>query len=77
MSHFRILVGAVAAIFLLFVAPILGAIFLAVCIIAGLILWVTEQKPNSRPCPVCGEQVPNGTTACASCGHDFRAAASP
>jgi hypothetical protein len=76
MSRSRILVGAVVAIILLLTVPVVGALFVAACLIVGLILWATEQQPRSRPCPVCGEPVPNGVTACTGCGHDFRVAAS-
>lgn len=56
--------------------PLFGVAFLALCLVGGLAMWVVEAKPTSRPCPVCGEPVPNGTTVCPGCRHDFRAAAS-
>lgn len=78
MSQLRIVIGALAVIGLLLVVPILGLLALAVFVIAGIGMWVAEgskRAPTSRPCPVCGEAVPNGLTQCESCGHDFRAAA--
>jgi Protein of unknown function (DUF2510) len=38
------------------------------------LIWFMS-RPKGRDCPVCGEKVKRGRTACASCGHDFAAAA--
>ena len=38
------------------------------------IIWLMT-RPKGRTCPVCGQNVKRGRTACADCGHDFRAAA--
>jgi len=34
-------------------------------------------KPKHRVCPVCGNDVKNGRTVCAKCGHDFALAHMP
>ena len=54
--------------------------FLAFIIMFG-ILWLISapfrvagwavRRANSRPCSVCGIRIPNGETACQSCGTDF------
>lgn len=38
------------------------------------IIWFMT-RPKHRTCPVCGEDVKKGLTACKKCGHDFAAAA--
>ena len=40
------------------------------------IVWFMT-RPRGRPCPVCGNEVKRGQTACASCGYDFRSQAMP
>lgn len=75
MSRTFVLLGAVAAVLLLLAAPPVGLLLLVGCIVVGAIMWAAEHRPTSRPCPVCGEHVPNGITECATCGYDFRAAA--
>jgi hypothetical protein len=42
-------------------------------IILSLVWFMT--RPRGRDCPVCGEKVKKGNTACQKCGHDFAAAA--
>lgn len=37
-------------------------------------IWLMT-RPKGRDCPVCGEKVKRGRTACQSCGYDFAAAA--
>jgi hypothetical protein len=71
LSHARILVGALAVLVLLFIAPVVGVIALAVFLIAGIGMWVVEGR-GSRQCPRCGEHVPNGVLDCEHCGFDFR-----
>ena len=39
----------------------------------GGIVWLAI-RPKKRLCPVCGDDVPRGVTACQSCSHDFAAA---
>jgi hypothetical protein len=75
MSRTYILLGVIATFLLLLVAPPLGLLFLLGCLVVGTIRWLAEYRSKARPCPVCGEHVPNGITECSSCGHDFRAAA--
>lgn len=75
MSWIWIVLGVIAAFLLLFTVPILGLFFLFACVVAGSVMWIGEHRPNSRPCPVCGEHVRNGVTTCGSCGYDFRAGA--
>jgi hypothetical protein len=53
------------------VAAILGIGFFGF-VFLSLIWFMT--RPRGRGCPVCGELVKRGRTACASCGHDFAAA---
>jgi hypothetical protein len=38
------------------------------------LIWFMT-RPKGRTCPVCGEKVAKGLTACAECGHDFAAVA--
>jgi hypothetical protein len=38
------------------------------------LIWLMT-RPKKRICPVCGEDVGRGKTACEECGHDFAAAA--
>ena len=38
-------------------------------------IWFMTRPRGRRDCPVCGECVKKGQTACPSCGHDFAAAA--
>ena len=38
------------------------------------IIWFMS-RPKRRDCPVCGNAVKRGVTACGSCGYDFAAAA--
>jgi len=52
------------------IAPLLGAIAFAVLVIAALVFWVSGEG-SGRPCPRCGEQVPNGELTCAHCAFDF------
>lgn len=73
MSHLRALVGALAVIALLFIAPLVGLIALGVFLIAGIAMWLTEANAGSRPCPRCGEAVPNGKLECEHCAFDFNA----
>jgi len=42
-------------------------------VILSLIWFMT--RPKGRECPVCGETVKRGRTACPGCGFDFAAAA--
>jgi len=42
-------------------------------IVLSLIWFMT--RPRGRDCPVCGEKVKKGRTACQSCGYDFAAGA--
>jgi hypothetical protein len=42
-------------------------------IVLSLIWFMT--RPRGRDCPVCGEKVKKGRTACGKCGYDFAAAA--
>jgi len=72
MGHGRVIVGALAVIALLFIAPIVGIVALVVFLVAGIALWVIEGAQDSRPCPRCGEQVDNGVLDCTHCGFDFR-----
>jgi len=37
------------------------------------LIWLMS-RPQRRLCPVCGEQVKKGLTACPKCHHDFAAA---
>jgi len=37
------------------------------------LIWFMT-RPKGRECPVCGENVKRGRTACSDCGHDFAAA---
>jgi hypothetical protein len=37
-------------------------------------IWLMT-RPKRRECPVCGEDVKKGVTACGKCGHDFAGAA--
>lgn len=37
------------------------------------IIWFMT-RPKGRDCPVCGDKVKKGQTACAKCGYDFAAA---
>jgi hypothetical protein len=39
------------------------------------LVWLMT-RPKHRTCPVCGDDVKKGRTACKNCGHDFVAAAS-
>ena len=36
------------------------------------LIWVMSRS-RGRTCPVCGENVKKGRTACPSCGHNFAA----
>jgi hypothetical protein len=72
MSHMRIAAGALAVIALLFLAPSFGLMALAVFLVAGIAMWITEGSADYRPCPRCGEQVPNGVLNCEHCQFDFR-----
>ncbi|HWM54199.1 MAG TPA: hypothetical protein VNO20_02255 [Solirubrobacterales bacterium] len=38
------------------------------------LIWLMT-RPKGRVCPVCGERVKKGLTACPGCNHDFAAAA--
>ncbi len=38
------------------------------------LIWLMS-RPQRRLCPVCGEQVKKGLTACPKCHYDFAAAA--
>lgn len=40
-------------------------------VILGVLWLITRSK--KRQCPVCGNDVKKGLTACGNCGHDFRA----
>lgn len=42
--------------------------------IALSLIWFMT-RPKGRECPVCGENVKRGLTACPGCGHDFSVAA--
>jgi ABC-type protease/lipase transport system fused ATPase/permease subunit len=72
MSHWRPLVGAVAVIALYLIAPLLGLIAFVAAIVATLVYWVSDGA-SSRPCPRCGERVPNGVLTCERCEFDFKA----
>jgi PHP family Zn ribbon phosphoesterase len=73
MSHWRPLVGALAVIALLLIAPVLGLIALGACVVGGLIFWMSDgARRRDRPCPRCGEGVENGVLDCPHCGFDFR-----
>jgi hypothetical protein len=50
--------------------------FWVIGLVIGGIVWLAI-RPKKRMCPVCGDEVPRGLTACPSCGHDFSAAAGP
>jgi hypothetical protein len=56
-------IGAVLIFFLWFI----GFVVLS-------LVWLIT-RPKHRTCPVCGEDVKKGRTACKKCGHDFAAAA--
>jgi hypothetical protein len=71
MSHWRPLIGAIAVVALFLISPLLGLIAFIAALIAGLIYWVGDGSA-SRPCPRCGEQVPNGVLNCEHCQFDFR-----
>jgi hypothetical protein len=43
--------------------------------VALSLIWFMTRR-RGRSCPVCGENIKKGLTACPSCGHDFAAAAS-
>jgi predicted RNA-binding Zn-ribbon protein involved in translation (DUF1610 family) len=72
MGHLRPIVGALAVIALLLIWPPLGALAFVVCLIVGLVQWVNGNS-DSRPCPRCGEAVPNGVLRCEHCAFDFNA----
>jgi len=38
------------------------------------LIWFMS-RPKGRTCPICGEKVEKGLTACEACGHDFAAVA--
>ena len=38
------------------------------------LIWFMT-RPKGRDCPVCGNKVKRGETACKNCSHDFAAAA--
>ena len=56
----------------------LGVAFILLIGFVGFVffsfIWLMS-RPKQRTCPVCGEGVRKGRTACAKCGHDFAAAA--
>jgi hypothetical protein len=53
------------------------AIILLIGFFGFVFLWLIwfMTRPRGRICPVCGEIVKTGLTACPKCGHDFAAAA--
>lgn len=55
-------------------------ILILLAVIATPIMLITRyvQRRNSqRPCPRCGNQVPNGLLRCQACGLDFGSVGSP
>jgi ABC-type protease/lipase transport system fused ATPase/permease subunit len=70
MGHWRPFVGAIAVIALFLISPLLGLVAFIAAVIAALIFWVSDGT-SSRPCPRCGEQVPNGVLSCEHCQFDF------
>lgn len=59
--------GTGIGIALILVIGFIGFVFLS-------LIWLMT-RPKGRTCPVCGENVKRGRTACPKCGHDFAAAA--
>jgi hypothetical protein len=43
---------------------------LGILVVGAFGLWLIPRL-NSRPCPRCGERVPNGTLHCPACDYDF------
>jgi Flp pilus assembly protein TadB len=41
------------------------------CLAGALILRLLQSRLRSRPCPRCGERVPNSVLLCSRCGFDF------
>ena len=60
--------GTGIAVVVLAILWFVGFLFLS-------LIWMMT-KPKTRLCPVCGEKVRKGLTACPSCHYDFAAAAS-
>jgi hypothetical protein len=58
--------GGIGVALILFIGFV-GFVFLS-------LIWFMT-KPERRMCPVCGQEVLAGMTACDHCGHDFAAAA--
>jgi uncharacterized Zn finger protein (UPF0148 family) len=54
----------------------IGVTFLVIVWFLGFVvlslIWLMS-RPQRRLCPVCGEQVKKGLTACPKCGYDFAA----
>jgi hypothetical protein len=66
-SNAGVAIGASIGLGSIFMFWFIGFVVLA-------IVWFMT-KPATRPCPVCGDSVRKGETACESCGHDFAQAA--
>lgn len=60
-------VGTGIGVILIGFLGFLGFVFLS-------IIWFMT-RPRGRDCPVCGDKVKKGNTACPNCGHDFAAVA--
>ena len=56
----------------------IGITFIVIIWFLGFVvlslIWLMS-RPQRRLCPVCGEQVKKGPTACPKCGYNFAAAA--
>lgn len=57
--------GAGIGIAIILLIGFVGFVFFA-------LIWFMS-RPRGRDCPVCGEPVKRGVTACPSCHHDFAA----
>jgi hypothetical protein len=57
----------IAAVIVIFLIWFVGFVVLS-------LIWLMSRR-EKRLCPVCGEQVKKGLTACPKCHHDFAAAA--